>query len=396
MKILVINSGSSSIKFQLIDMPIKHRLVIGIIEKIGENSSLFKMKYEKKAIKHEIKLENHAEALRYLINQFNENHVISDLDEIVACGHRVAHGGEYFDSSVIIDDEVAKKIESLSCLAPLHNPNNLKGYIELKKVLKKAIHVAVFDTSFHQTISKDVFIYPIPYKYYENYKIRKYGFHGTSHKFVSSRARELLKPENSKRLIVCHLGNGASIAAIKDGKCINTSMGLTPLGGIMMGTRSGNIDPTIIEFICAKEHKSVKDVLNELNKESGMLGISCVSNDAREINKKAISGHDNSILSLDVYARRIADYIGAYFMHLGGLDALVFTAGIGENSAYLREKIVDCIKESLGIELDNHLNNSTIGVENIISTSTSKVKVLVIPTDEEMMIAQDSYELLNK
>ena len=387
--ILVVNAGSSSIKFQIIQMPQEKVLTSASIEKIGEIDSIFKMKTPELNIKNIFPVKSHEDALNYFLQQLIENKVLNDLSEINVCGHRIAHGGEYFRDSVIIDGDVSDKIEKLCQLAPLHNKVNLSCYQILNVLLKDIIHVAVFDTSFHQDISKEIYTYAIPYKYYEKYNIRKYGFHGTSHKYVSFITSEILGAKNSEKIIVCHLGNGASISAIKNGVCINTSMGLSPLGGIIMGTRSGNLDPSIIEFIMNNDDKSIEDVLSILNKESGLLGISSKSNDMRELLN---STDKQSVLAINMYCRKVSDYIGAYFMHLGGLDAIVFTAGVGENSAYIREKIISNIKEATNTIIDNDLNENG-SKDRIISSKESNGKVLVISTNEEVMIAKDSYRL---
>ena len=387
--ILVVNAGSSSIKFQIIQMPQEKVLTSASIEKIGDQDSIFKMKTPELNIKNIFPVNTHEDALNYFLHQLIENKVLKDLSEINVCGHRIAHGGEFFRDSVIIDGDVSEKIEKLCQLAPLHNKVNLRCYQILNVLLKDIVHIAVFDTSFHQDISKEIYTYAIPYKYYEKYNIRKYGFHGTSHKYVSLITSKILGEKNSEKIIVCHLGNGASISAIKNGICINTSMGLSPLGGIIMGTRSGNLDPSIIEFIMNNDNKSIEDVLSILNKESGLLGISSKSNDMRELLN---STDEQSILAINMYCRKVSDYIGAYFMHLGGLDAIVFTAGVGENSAYIREKIISNIKDATNTIIDNELNENGRG-DRIISNKESNVKVLVISTNEEVMIAKDSYRL---
>lgn len=394
MKILVINSGSSSIKYQLIDMPAEEKIVSGRIEKIGFGDSIFVLNSEKHKTEKIIPFLNHEEAIRYLLNTFEELRLISNVNEIEACGHRVAHGGEYFKSSSLIDEVTAKQIEELALLAPLHNPANLVGYKVLNEMLPHIKHVGVFDTAFHQTMMEEVFLYPIPMSHYYDYQIRKYGFHGTSHQYVSTKAREILGDEKSRRLIVCHLGNGASLCAIKNGMSINTSMGLTPLGGIMMGTRSGDLDPGIIQYLCNKENKSVSEMITILNEKSGILGLSGISNDMRDVRKAAKEGNKQAETALNVYARRVADYIGSYAIQLGGVDAIIFTAGIGENDFSIRHLIIDRIKELLSIEIDSKINEKAIGIQSILSTKNSKVEVLVIPTNEEIMIAKDTYQMV--
>lgn len=392
-KVLVVNAGSSSIKYQLIEMPYEIKISSGLIEKINENGSNLTLNFNGSKIVYEQPLKNHQEAFKFLIEKLIKNNVIDDLEDIIACGHRIAHGGEYFNRSVEINYDVAMKINNIAYLAPLHNPVNLQGFYEMKKLLKNALQVAVFDTSFHQTITKEVYTYPIPYEYYEKYGMRKYGFHGTSYRNVVQRVEEMLGKEKCKRIIACHLGNGASISAIKNGKSINTSMGLTPLGGLMMGTRCGDIDPSIVEFIAEKEKISVEEVLNQLNKESGILGVSGVSNDLRDVRKASISGNTQAMLALEMYAQRIASFIGSYFVQLGGVDTIVFTAGVGENDFRMRESIIDKIKDALHIDLDIEMNCSTMGSEAIISTEKSEITVMVIVADEEIIIAKDCFEL---
>lgn len=392
-KILIINSGSSSIKSQMIEMPEEKILAKGMIEEIGSDLSTFSFDNGEEKTKEHFECGDYYVGLHYILDQLQIHHVIKDFQEIEACGHRVAHGGEYFKDSVIIDDDVVSKIEKLSVLAPMHNPMNLLGYKVLKVFLPHTIQVAVFDTSFHQTMPQDTYIYPIPYEYYEKNGIRKYGFHRTSHHYAAMQTENILGKEHARRLIVCHIGNGASITAIKDGHCINTTMGLSPLGGIMMGTRSGNIDPAIIEHIAKLKSIDVSEVLRELNYKSGLLGISQTSSDMRVLCEKTHEGNQHAQLAIDVYVRRIIEYIGAYHVQLGGLDALVFTAGVGENSAYIRSKIVGKISDALPICLDENKNNHCEDDVNIISTDDSLMKILVIKTNEEMMIARDTYRL---
>lgn len=395
-KILIINSGSSSIKYQLIEMPEETVLCKGLVEEIGTGHSSFKFEDANQKVKKEINFNDHKEGLQYVINFLLENNVIKDLAEIEGCGHRVAHGGEDFKDSAIIDEEAAQKIKDLATLAPLHNPKNILGYEILKEMLPNCTHIAGFDTAFHQTIEKSSYMYPIPYEYYENYRIRKYGFHGTSHKYVSQKAAEMLGEDKAKRIIVCHLGNGASLAAVKNGESIDTSMGLSPLGGIMMGTRSGNIDPAVIEYLAQMKNIDVYDVLKELNQKSGLLGVSEKSQDMRILCEEAEAGDEHAKLALDMFVRRVVDYMGAYYLQLEGLDTIVFTAGIGENSSIIRKMILDKVKVPLHIEIDEDKNNNCHGDFEIISTEKSQVNVCVIPTNEEMMIARDTYSLIAK
>ncbi len=393
-KIMVVNCGSSSIKFQILEMPSEKVYCVGLVEKIGLKKGHFKLKIDDKKIESDFDCPTHREGLAYACDQLVKENVVTDLKEIVGCGHRVTHGGEAFKQSVIIDDEVLETIESYSELAPLHNPVNALGYRVMKDMLPHALHVAVFDTSFHQTMEEDVYLYPIPYRYYEDYHIRKYGFHGTSHRYVYSEAVKWLGEEKTRKTIVCHLGNGASVCAIENGKSVDTSMGFTPLGGLMMGTRSGNIDPAIVEFLCKKENTTSEEVMFELNNESGMLGLSEVSSDMRELVDAASNGNKKAENAIKVYARRVADYIGAYMMKLKGLDTLIFTAGIGENSSYARYFILESIKDALGIVYDEEANKKARGIPMQLSLSESKVTVLVIPTNEELMIAKETQRFL--
>lgn len=393
-KIMAVNAGSSSLKYQLLEMPSATELCSGIIERIGLNDSLFTLEVNGEKHKDVLDIEDHTKAVNLVLEALTKYNVVSSLSEIDGVGHRMVHGGERFCESVVINDEVEKTIDDLSELAPLHNPANLVGYRAFRDALPGVEHVAVFDTAFHQTMKKDVFTYAIPYEYYKDYGIRKYGFHGTSHLYVSKRANELLgNPQNSK-VITCHLGNGASLAAVKNGESINTSMGLTPLAGVMMGTRSGDIDPAIITFLMDKTGMSAYEVTDVLNKKSGMLGLSQISSDARDIEDGYNENNELAILTVDVYVNRIVETIGSYFVQLGGLDALVFTAGLGENGVMFRELIVNKLTEALGVKIDTERNNVR-GKETLISTDDSSAKVFLIPTNEELVIAQDTAKLLN-
>lgn len=396
MKILVINCGSSSLKYQLIDMNNETLLAKGLVERIGIEGSVLKHEkigMDKKVITQEIK--DHSVAIKLVIDALKnpEYGAIKKLDEITAVGHRVVHGGEKFANSVLITDEVIKTIEECSELAPLHNPANLIGIAACQKILPGVPMVAVFDTAFHQTMPKSSYLYALPLEYYEKYAIRRYGFHGTSHQYVTQRTAAVLgkKPEDIN-IITCHLGNGASLAAVKGGKCIDTSMGLTPLEGLIMGTRCGDIDPAIVTFIMQKENLSASEVDNIMNKKSGVLGLSKVSSDFRDIEEAADKGDENSKIALECYYSRVKKYIGAYMALLGKVDAITFTAGLGENSASSRAAITNGL-EALGIELDSEKNNIR-GEEKIISKDSSKIKVLVIPTNEELMIARDTKALI--
>ena len=387
--VLAINAGSSSLKFQLLNMPKEEIKAKGQIERIGLPDSIFSIKSAngKKEIIKDIK--DHAEAAKLVLDMLISEKVVNSYDEISGMGHRVVHGGEVFSDSVLIDDAILKQLEELSDLAPLHNPANIVGIKEFQKALPGVPAVAIFDTAFHQTMPESSFLYPLPREYYEKYGVRKYGFHGTSHKYVTERAAEMLnRPLETTRLISCHLGNGASIAAVKGGKSIDTSMGFTPLAGLTMGTRSGNIDPALIPYIMGQTGKSVESVLDVLNKESGMLAVSGFSSDLRDIEIEASKGNERAQLALDVFADRIHKYIGSYAARMGGVDAIIFTAGIGENSDLVREKVLQGL-EFMGVYFDPDLNHVR-GKEIYISHPYSPVKVLVIPTDEEVMLARDT------
>ena len=393
MKILVLNCGSSSLKFQLIDMETEERLAKGNFERIGGMKSTLKLNIrgEKQEIVRIAR--DYDEAISYVLEVLTkpENDLMKSLDEIGAVGHRIVHGGEAFKESVLITDEVVSEIEKCIDLAPLHNPAGVAGIKAAKNVLPEVPMVAVFDTAFHQTMPAKAYIYQIPYRYYTSYKIRRYGFHGTSHKYVARRIAELLKDEDLK-VINCHLGQGASICAIDGGKSIDTSMGLTPLAGIPMATRSGDIDPAIIPYIMKMENLQPEDMEDILNKQSGAWGVSGVSSDYRDIEDGYAMGDQRSVLSLDSQAYRIAQYIGQYVITLGGLDVLTFAGGVGENGIETRERVCEYLKP-FGVELDKEANK-TRGKEKCISTPDSKVKIYVVPTNEELMIAKETYSLI--
>jgi len=389
--VLAINAGSSSLKFQLIEMPAETVLAMGAVDRIGLPNSSFTMDIGGKETKKIVEIPDHAEAVKQLLEKLTSTGSISSLEEINAVGHRVVHGGELFSESVIINDYVIDKIEDLIELAPLHNPANLTGIRAFKEVLPSIPMVAVFDTAFHQTMPEKSYLYSLPYEYYEKYGIRKYGFHGTSHQYVSQRAAELLGvPLKQLRLISCHLGNGASIAAIQGGESIDTSMGFTPLAGITMGTRSGDIDPALIPYLMQKTGKNAFEILNVLNKESGMLGLSGFSSDLRDIEENAAT-NDRAQLALDVFAARIHQYLGSYAARMSGVDAIIFTAGVGENSVLVREKVLTGL-EFMGVYWSPDLNQMR-GKERFINYSHSPVKVIVIPTNEEVAIARDTVRI---
>lgn len=389
MKIMAVNAGSSSLKFQLLEMPAEVEITSGIVERIGNNNATFSIKYNGEKFEKELPVKDHAVAVQLLFDALIEHKIIKSLDEISGVGHRVVQGGELFQDSALIDDEVEAKIESLSDLAPLHNPAHLVGIRAFRKALPTVPQVAIFDTTFHQTMPKENFMYATPYEWYEKYGVRKYGAHGTSHQFVSHRTGELLGNPKAK-IVVAHLGNGASLCAVKDGKSFDTSMGLTPLEGIPMGTRSGNVDPTVIGLIAEKENKNIKEILNDLNRHSGYLGVSGISHDSRDIANAIEHGNKRAQLALDIQLKRIADYIGSYYILLGGIDAIAFTAGIGENAKDVRQGIIDRLAV-LGVKLDPELNK--LRGENEISAKDSKIKVFIVPTNEEVVIARDVLRL---
>jgi acetate kinase len=395
MKVLVINCGSSSLKYQLIDAKSNEALAVGICERIGIDGVLKHTPEGGEKIVIEASMENHEKAIQLVLEALtNKNHgVIQSLDEIDAVGHRLVHGGEKFASSTIITDEVIAGVEECNDLAPLHNPANLIGVNACRAIMPNVPMVGVFDTAFHQTMPEKAYLYGIPYSYYEKYKIRRYGFHGTSHSYVSKRTIELanLDKDNSK-VIVCHLGNGASISAVLNGKSIDTSMGMTPLEGLIMGTRSGDIDPAIIEFIAHKENKSIDDVMTILNKESGVYGMSGISSDFRDLENAANDGNKKARMAQLVFSYRAAKYIGAYVAAMNGVDAIAFTAGLGENDGFIRQEICSYLGY-LGITIDDE-KNKVRAKETFISTQDSKVKVCVVPTNEELAIARETMALL--
>ncbi|QNR08335.1 acetate kinase [Macrococcoides canis] len=389
-KIMAINAGSSSLKFQLFEMPEEKVLTKGLVERIGLPNSIFTISVNGEKITQTLDIKDHEQAVDMMLEEMKKHGIIKDINDLDGTGHRVVQGGDIFETSALVTDEVEQQIEDLCELAPLHNPANLMGIRAFRKMLPNIPHVAIFDTSFHTTMSEEAFLYSLPYKYYQDYGIRKYGAHGTSHKFVAERAAELLdRPIEQLRIITCHIGNGASIAAVEGGKSVDTSMGFTPLAGVTMGTRSGNLDPAIIPFLMEKTGKTAQEVINVLNKESGLLGISGISSDLRDIEQKAEEGDERAILALDVFASRIHKYIGSYATRMKGLDAIVFTAGVGENSDIVRARVLEGL-EFMGVYWDPKLNAGLRGKEAFINYPHSPVKVMVIPTDEEVMIARDT------
>lgn len=396
MKILCVNAGSSSLKFQLVEMPEEKLIISGYIEKIGLKDSFWTTKVNGEKIKGERYLKNHKKAAEVLIEELLKHKAVESLDEIKGVGHRVLHGGEKYSDSVIITDEVIQDIKDLTKLGPLHHPGNLAGIEAMQKALPGVPMVAVYDTAFHQTMPKVNYMYPVPMEWYTKYGVRKYGFHGTSHKYITLKMKEKLGKDDVN-LIICHIGSGASISAIKDGKCYDTSMGITPLDGLMMGTRSGAIDPSILEYVSKESGESLEDLTNDLNKKSGLLGISGYS-DSRDVEAARAAGDKNATLALDMYNDRIAKYIAEYYIKLDGeVDALVFTAGVGENGIEARKEIIRRLN-ALGIKVDEEKNSKIASYKNenegIISSDDSSVPVYVLPTNEEIMIIKDTYNLV--
>ncbi len=398
MKLLCVNAGSSSLKYQLFEMPEEKVIISGYIEKIGLEDSFWTTKVNGEKIKGAKYLKNHTEAVQVLLDALLEHKAVESLDEIKGVGHRVLHGGEKYSDSVLIDDQVIADIEDLTKLGPLHHPGNLAGIRALKDVLPNVPMVAVFDTAFHQTMPKENFMYPVPYEWYMKYSVRKYGFHGTSHKYITVTMQDKLAKKDVN-LIICHIGSGASISAIKNGKCFDTTMGITPLDGLMMGTRSGSIDPSILEYVCKESDMTISDVTNALNKKSGLLGISGFS-DSRDVEKAAENGDERAVLALNMYNDRVAKYIADYYIELEGkVDAIIFTAGVGENGIAAREEILNRLKP-LGIKVDKKANGEIASYkdksEGIISSKSSSIPVYVVPTNEELMIIKDTYKFCEK
>ncbi len=392
MKILSVNAGSSSLKFTMFELPECKVIIGGTFEKIGIDGSFYTIKYNGNKDKKEAQMKDHTAAVKILLDELINYGVIKSYDEIDGVGHRIVHGGDKYTSSIIIDEEVEKTVEELIPLAPLHNSANLVGVRSFKEVLPNTPMVAVWDTAFHQTMKEEEFLYAVPYSWYEKYGVRKYGFHGTSHRYISETMKELYG-ENTK-IISCHIGNGASLCAIKNGKCIDTSMGFTPIAGVVMGTRCGDIDVGLIPYVMSKTGKTFDEVMTDLNKNSGMLGLTGVSSDMRDVEESYERKDSRSVDAMNVYIKKIVDYISMYNTLLEGCEYIVFTAGVGENSNLVRSEVIKRLS-FMGIKLDEEKNNQR-GISGVISTDDSTVKVLVIPTDEELMIAKDTYELINK
>jgi acetate kinase len=395
MKVLVINAGSSSIKYQLFEMPAEKVVAKGVLERIGEEKSKLSHSFNGSEYKVEQKISDHAEGMKLIIATLTDSKVgvIKDVSEITAVGHRVVHGGEKFTDSIVINEEVIASIEKFADLAPLHNPPNLTGIRAAQKGLPDALQVACFDTAFHTSIPIAGYIYALPYEIYEKYHVRKYGFHGTSHKYVSNRAAEMLGiPIEKLKIISCHLGNGASVCAVKFGKSVDTSMGFTPLSGLAMGTRSGTIDPAVVQFLMEKEKMTVSEVNEYLNTKSGVLGISGISSDFRDVRAAADEGNERAHLAIKIFCYRVKKYIAEYAGVMNGVDVIVFTAGVGENDGYIRKMITTGL-EFLGVDIDNE-KNKVQGKEMDISAAGSKVKTLVVPTNEELAIARETIRVL--
>ena len=394
-KVMAVNAGSSSLKFKLFDMPEENVICSGIVERIGFDDAIFQIKYNGEKYQEITPVKDHAFAVKLLLDGLIKFNIIKSYDEIKATGHRIVQGGSYFNSSAIINEENKEKIKSLIPLSPLHNAAELVGIEAFQKILPNTPGICAFDTAFHQTMEPEDYIYPIPYEYTEKLNIRRYGAHGTSHKYLSINGQKYLDNPNGK-IIICHLGSGASITAVKDQKCVATTMGLTPLGGIMMGTRTGDIDPSVYNYILANTNKTNEELYQEFNKKSGLLGVSGVSSDARDIEKAADEGNKRAQLAIDLRARRVADFIGQYFVRLGGCDLIIFSAGIGENSPLFRKLVLKRVQDALNLKIDYALNETIHGKEALISLPDSKIKVAIIPTDEEVMIARDAYDMLLK
>jgi len=392
MKILSVNAGSSSLKFTLIELPSREVLASGLFEKIGITGSFYTIKFNGEKITKEATLVDHSVAVAKLIDELLENKIVESLEEIEGVGHRILHGGSEFTESLVLDEDVLNRIAKYNELGPLHNPANIMGVKAFMKVLPNVKNVGVFDTTFHQSMKETEYLYPVPYEWYEKYGVRKYGFHGTSHRFINKTISEYFG-RNDLKVISCHIGNGGSLCAINGGKVVDTTMGFTPLAGIMMGTRSGDIDPSIIPFVMKKTGKTAEEIVNDLNKKSGLLGLTGISSDSRDVEMAASEGNEKAILAQDMYAQKIANYIAMYNNLLNGADVITLTAGIGENSKTMRKMVLDRIA-SLGVKIDEAKNDFR-GEFRLISTDDSKIPVYVVPTNEELMIALDTMDLIS-
>jgi acetate kinase len=395
MKVMAVNAGSSSLKYKVFEMPSEQVVCSGIVDRIGHEDGLFRIKFNGQKHEETLPLKDHAQGAQLILDALQKYGIVKDLNDIKCVGHRIVQGGKYFSKSAYFTPDTEAKITKLIPLDPLHAPAHLVGFHAFKKALPNAKAIAVFDTAFHQTMEPEDYLFPIPYEWSEKYDCRRYGAHGTSHNYLAIKgAADFLKGKKDTRIISCHLGSGASLCAIHNGKCVATSMGLTPLGGVMMGTRSGDLDPSVIDYLCDQTGESVDEMYSDLNKKSGLLGVSGVSNDTRDILSAVEKGDKRATLAVKMWARRIADYIGSYFVRLGGADLIIFSAGIGENAPYYRTLVLNDVKEALHLDIDEKANESAMGSEALISTGKSAIKVAVIPTDEEVMIARDCYKAL--
>ena len=394
-KVISVNAGSSSLKFQLFDMPSEKVLTLGIAERVGMEMGIFTIKVNDEKITKELPIKNHKVAVELLLEALVKYKIVDDLNEIVGAGHRIVQGGSYYSESVVVDDEAVRLVDELAELAPLHNHAHLTGYYAFKEALPNIEHVFVFDTAFHQTMKPEVYTYPVPYQWLKDYRVRRYGAHGTSHQYVANRCAELMdKDVKDLKIITCHLGNGASISAVEGGHCVNTSMGFTPLAGIMMGTRCGDIDPAIVLYMMNKTGMSTAEMDTTLNKKSGMLGVSGISSDARDVEAAAKEGNERAILTQKIYVNRIVNVVGGYNMQMGGCDAIVFTAGLGENDSNIRQMVCDGLASGMKLVIDPIKNAATRSKEVMFSLPESKVQAWIIPTNEELVIARDTYHLL--
>ncbi len=394
MKVMAVNAGSSSLKYKLFEMPEEKVLCAGNADRIGHEDAIFKISHDGKKEEKVLPIMDHATGVRLIIDALMEKGIVKDLSEIEVVSHRVVQGGKYFSHSVVFDEDTAKKIDSLTPLDPLHAPAHLIGYRAFRKELPDALETAVFDTAYHQSMEEEDYLFPIPLELSKMYDIRRYGAHGTSHHYLVDKAIKDYFGGKALgvRIISCHIGSGASLTAARDGKCVATSMGLTPLGGVMMGTRTGDLDPSVMDYLADCLQKSCSEIYDIFNRKSGLLGVSGISNDTRDIEAAALKGDERAILSAKLFARRIADYVGQYYVRLGGADMIVLSAGIGENSPYFRKLILEDIQEALGLDIDYGLNETVFGGKQaLLSKEGSKIKVAVIPTDEELMIARDGY-----
>jgi acetate kinase len=394
-KVMAVNAGSSSLKYKLFEMPEEKVICSGIVDRIGHGDGIFKIKFNGETKQDVLPIKDHTEGVQLILNAIKKYRIVKDLGEIACVGHRVVQGGKFFSKSAPFNADTEEKITELIPLDPLHAPAHLIGFHAFREALPNAKAIAVFDTAFHQSMAPEDYLFPIPYELSEKYDCRRYGAHGTSHNYLAFRGQELfLKDQKETNIISCHIGSGASLCAIHDGKCVATSMGLTPLGGVMMGTRCGDIDPSVVNYLCDCEHKTADEIYEILNKQSGLLGVSQVSNDTRDIEAAIAQGNKQAMLAGDLFARRIADYIGQYFVRLGGCDLIIFSAGIGENSSFFRAKILHDVEKALKLDIDYALNETSSGKEVMLSTPASAIKVAIIPTDEEVMIARDCYKEL--